>query len=292
MLKSYFKIAYQNFLKYKIYSSINILGFAIGLAAFILMALYVQYELSYDTYHEKGDRIYRVVRNKPSGESGEPVKTAVTPTPLAPLLRNELPEIVSATRIIKTTNVLITYQKNYYLEEKVHWSDTETFDMFTIPFLTGNPETALNDPYSILLSESAAKKYFGNEKKMVTLFSAFAVLATIVACLGLFGLATFAAERRMKEISVRKVLGASAPDIFVLLSKEFLRWVALANIIAWPVAYYFTRQWLNDFAYRVDIVWWMFAFPGAIALLIALATVSGQAIKSAYRNPVESLRDE
>jgi putative ABC transport system permease protein len=71
-----------------------------------------------------------------------------------------------------------------------------------------------------------------------------------------------------------------------------LRWVALANILAWPVAYYFTWQWLNDFAYRVDIAWWMFAFPGAIALLIALATVSGQAIKSAYRNPVESLRDE
>jgi putative ABC transport system permease protein len=147
-------------------------------------------------------------------------------------------------------------------------------------------------PFDYKFFDEVFAAQYGNEKKMVTLFSAFAVLATIVACLGLFGLATFAAERRMKEISVRKVLGASAPDIFVLLSKEFLRWVALANIIAWPVAYYFTRQWLNDFAFRVDIVWWMFAFPGAIALLIALATVSGQAIKSAYRNPVESLREE
>ncbi|MFC2165414.1 ABC transporter permease, partial [Acidobacteriota bacterium] len=147
-------------------------------------------------------------------------------------------------------------------------------------------------PFDYKFFDAVFATQYGNEKKMVTLFSAFAVLATIVACLGLFGLATFAAERRMKEISVRKVLGASAPDIFVLLSKEFLRWVALANIIAWPVAYYITRQWLNDFAYRVDIALWMFAFPGAIALLIALVTVSGQAIRSAYRNPVESLRDE
>ncbi|OGU54940.1 MAG: hypothetical protein A2V66_02000 [Ignavibacteria bacterium RBG_13_36_8] len=162
MFKNYFKIAYRNILKNKIYSAINILGFAVGLAAFILISLYVQYEFSYDKYHENADRIYRVVRDKPGMES-EITKTAVTPAPLAPLLVDEFPEVISATRIIQTNNQFITYGKEIFLEEKIHWSDPETFNLFTIPLIKGNKKTVLNDPYSVLLSESTAKKYFGED---------------------------------------------------------------------------------------------------------------------------------
>src|SRR4030042_2032199 len=162
MFKNYFKIAYRNILKNKIYSAINILGFAVGLAAFILISLYVQYEFSYDKYNENADRIYRVVRDKP-GMSSEVTKTAVTPAPLAPLLVDEFPEVISATRIIQTNNQFITYGKEIFLEEKIHWSDPETFNLFTIPLIKGNKKTVLNDPYSVLLSESTAKKYFGED---------------------------------------------------------------------------------------------------------------------------------
>ena len=161
MFKSYFKIAYRNILKSKIYSGINILGFAIGLAAFILIALYVQYEFSYDTYNATAQNIYRVVRDKPG--STETVKTSVTPAPLGPLMKDEFPEIINAGRFTFSTNEVIRYGDKNFVEEKVFWSDSDIFSIFTFPFVKGDYKTALEDPHSIVLSESTAKKYFGNE---------------------------------------------------------------------------------------------------------------------------------
>jgi len=130
------------------------------------------------------------------------------------------------------------------------------------------------------------------EQKIGQILSIFAGLTIFVACLGLFGLATFTAEQRTKEIGIRKVLGASLPNIVSLLSKDFLKLVLLANIIAWPLAWYGMHQWLQDFEYRTNISWWVFALAGAAALLIALITISFQAIKAAIANPVRSLRSE
>ena len=98
--------------------------------------------------------------------------------------------------------------------------------------------------------------------------------------------------QRTKEIGVRKVLGASIKSLLILLSKELLKWVIIANIIAWPVAYYFMNRWLQGFAYRINLTWWIFLLAGSIALLIAIATISFQAIKAATANPIESLRYE
>ena len=120
----------------------------------------------------------------------------------------------------------------------------------------------------------------------------FAGLAILVACLGLFGLAAFTAEQRTKEIGVRKVLGASTRSIVLLLSKEFANLVIIANLIAWPVAYFAVGDWLQNFAYRVDVTWWVFALAGLTALLIALGTVGYQAIRAALSNPIETLRYE
>jgi len=141
------------------------------------------------------------------------------------------------------------------------------------------------------VDEKFAEQY-RNDRRFAALFSVFAGLAILIACLGLFGLASFSARQRTKEIGIRKVLGASVAGIVGLLSKEFVKLVLLANLIAWPIAYFTMNNWLQDFAYRIDIGWWVFALAGGIALLIALITVSTQAIKAALANPVEALRYE
>lgn len=120
----------------------------------------------------------------------------------------------------------------------------------------------------------------------------FTMLAIFVACIGLFSLASFTTEQRTKEIGIRKVLGASVPGIVFMLSKEFLKWVVIATVIAWPIAYYAMNKWLQNYAYRIEISPWLFVLAGLIALIIALLTVSFQAVKAAGANPVESLRYE
>jgi len=117
-------------------------------------------------------------------------------------------------------------------------------------------------------------------------------LIIVISCLGLFGLASYSAEKRIKEIGIRKVLGATVQNITLLLSKNFLRLVLLANLIAWPIAWFVMHRWLQDFAYRITIQWWIFALAGIVSILIAFFTVSFQSIKAAVTNPVKSLRSE
>jgi len=130
------------------------------------------------------------------------------------------------------------------------------------------------------------------DKKMSEIFSIFSILAIFVACMGLFGLAAYTAEQKTKEIGVRKILGASVSSIYLLLSREFLKWVALANILAWPVAYFTMNNWLQNFAFRVIIGWEIFLVSAGVALVISVLTVSYQSIKAAVANPVDSLRYE
>lgn len=125
-----------------------------------------------------------------------------------------------------------------------------------------------------------------------TIFSGFAVLAILIACLGLFGLAAFTTEQRAREIGIRKVLGATVSEIAAMLSKDFVKLVVVAILIATPMAWWAMNKWLQDFAYRIDIQWWMFVLAGFTAVAIALLTVSWQAIRAALANPVKSLRAE
>jgi putative ABC transport system permease protein len=130
------------------------------------------------------------------------------------------------------------------------------------------------------------------ERRMASAFQVFAGLAVFIACLGLFGLAAYAAERRTKEIGIRKALGATAANIVTLLSKEFLLLVAVACAVGAPVAYLAMERWLQDFAYRIDVSPWLFAASSALAVLIALATISYQAIRAARTDPADALRCE
>ena len=135
-------------------------------------------------------------------------------------------------------------------------------------------------------------KFYDKEIKTERLMYTTMFIAIFISCMGLFGLATFAAQKRTKEIGVRKVMGASVLNIVSMLSVDFVKLILLALIIASPVAYYFMHQWLQDFAYRVNISWWVFVVAGVVALAIALLTVSFQAIRAAIANPVKSLRTE
>jgi len=147
-------------------------------------------------------------------------------------------------------------------------------------------------PYEYTFLDENFDKLYQAEQRQGTIFTAFACIAIFIACLGLFGLSAFTISQRVKEIGVRKVLGAEVSGIVALLSKDFLKLVLIAAIIAFPVAWYAMNNWLKDFAYRIHIQWWVFVVAAVAALLIALITVSFQAIKAAIANPVKSLRTE
>lgn len=147
-------------------------------------------------------------------------------------------------------------------------------------------------PFEYSFVDENLNRLYQTEMRLGRIFAIFSALAIFIACLGLFGLASFTTEQRTKEIGIRKVLGASVSGIVALLSRDFLKLVLLANGIAWPLAWWGMRQWLQDFAYRTDISWWIFGLAAFLALLIALLTVSFHAFRAAVSNPVKALRNE
>jgi ABC-type antimicrobial peptide transport system permease subunit len=167
-----------------------------------------------------------------------------------------------------------------------------------------NPENALAKIAAVMIKDNPAYPFeykfvddqfnqmFLSEMLISKLSRVFAALAILISCMGLFGLAAYTAERRTKEIGVRKVLGASVSGIAALLSKDFLKLVMVSCIVAFPIAWLMMNDWLQNYQYRVTISWWIFLVAAVIAILIALLTVSFQAIKAAIANPVKSLRTE
>ena len=164
----------------------------------------------------------------------------------------------------------------------------KTMAGFEKVFRKAIPDTA----FDFTFLDQYMNTLYASEQRMALVILIFSILAIIVACMGLFGLAAFTAEQRIKEIGVRKVLGATVSGITVLLSKDFLKLVILAIIIAAPLAWWIMTKWLQDFAYKINISWWVIGVAGLTAIIIALITVSFQAVKAAMANPVESLRTE
>lgn len=151
---------------------------------------------------------------------------------------------------------------------------------------------APNQPVRYTFLDESFANMYADVQRTGSIFTSFAILAIIIACLGLFALSAFMAEQRNKEIGIRKVLGASVSGITAMLSKDFVKLVFISIVIATPVAYWAMTKWLQDFAYRISISWWMIAAAGLAAILIALITISFQSIKAALMNPVKSLRSE
>ena len=163
-----------------------------------------------------------------------------------------------------------------YLNPKTAEIFFSTVDFFLRPF---EPDKQYDQLYK-------------TETQMGRILFMFSVIAILIASLGLLGLSLFSINKRTKEIGLRKVLGGSVQSILLLLGKELTKWVLIANIIAWPVAWILMNYWLQNFAYKTSIEWWVFLLSGGIALLIAAITVSSQAIKAALANPIDSLRYE
>ena len=147
-------------------------------------------------------------------------------------------------------------------------------------------------PFEFFFLDSGLEQAYKNDEGLGKVVNYFAIIAVMIACLGLFGLAAFAAERRIKEVGIRKVLGASIPNLVKMLSSDFVKLVLIANVIAWPISYYTMNNWLEEFAYRIDINVGVFLIAGIITFLLALFTVSFQAVKAALSNPVEALKYE
>ncbi len=175
-----------------------------------------------------------------------------------------------------------------YVKTKSDMTMAETLSAMENVMKTHNPAF----PFEYEFVDDAFNARFKSEKLVGSLSQIFALLAIIISCLGLFGLSAYTAEQRRKEIGVRKVLGSSVGGIVQLLSKDFMRLVLVALLIAGPLAWWMMQQWLEGFAYRIEINWWVFAIAGIAAIVIALMTVSFQAIKAALANPVKSLRTE
>ena len=147
-------------------------------------------------------------------------------------------------------------------------------------------------PFQFHFLDAEYENIYLSEKKTGKLFQYFSFLAIFISCLGLFGLSSFMAEQRTKEIGIRKVLGAKVSVILLQLLRDFTKWVLIANVIAWPIGYYAMKQWLKNFAYQTDFDWSIFLLSGVITLLIAVTTVGFKSLRAATANPVDSLRYE
>ena len=153
-------------------------------------------------------------------------------------------------------------------------------------------ELAPHRPFLYTFLDDSFNQQYQADIRFGRLFSGFTGLAILIACLGLFGLTTYVTQQRVREIGIRKVLGASVANIVALVSKDFLGLVLLANILAWPLAWWAAGQWLQEFAYQVAVGWSVFALVGGAALLIAMLTISFQSVKAATANPVDALQQE
>jgi putative ABC transport system permease protein len=149
-----------------------------------------------------------------------------------------------------------------------------------------------NDVFSYFFVDEEFNRHYRTEEHLMKIFGVFAAISIFISCLGLFGLAAFMTEKRSKEIGVRKVLGATEPAILLLFSKEFSKWVILANIFAWPIGFYVMNRWLQNFAFRIRLDIWSFALSGGVVFLIALLSISYQSLKAALADPIASLRYE
>jgi len=188
---------------------------------------------------------------------------------------------------------MLKYQgNNEYFSHIIVSTDSKNYQSLLKKIETIWHKNFLSVPFEYAFLDDQVQKQYETEITLSRIINSFTMMAIFISCLGLFGLAAFSAEQRIKEIGVRKVLGASVVSLTSLLSKDFLKLVAIAILIATPVSWWAMDKWLQEFSYRISISWWMFALAGFIAVMIALITVSFQAIKAAMANPVKSLRSE
>jgi len=239
MFRNYLKSALRNLNRNRTYSFLNIFGLATGMAASIVILLFV-----FNSLHYKIEPLF-LFNETNTGFSRLSVK-------------------INGRQASQAIAFIQSTWKNLFPEY----------------------------PFEYQFLDDHFKEIYRTDAQISQMVAIMAGLAILISCLGLFGLASFSAEKRTKEIGIRKILGASVNDVVFLLSKHYIGLVLIANLIAWPLAWLALHRWIQDYAYRVAISWWVFVLAGVAALLIALVTVSFHAVKAALSNPVKTLRSE
>ena len=292
MIKNFFLVAYRNLVKNKAMSFLNISGLAIGILVCLVIGVWLQRELSFDNFHPNGDKIFRIANTFKS--ESESFSQAGSGAAYGAHLTTELPSIKAACRVFGE-EFKVKSKDNLFIESNAAVVDSNFFSFFGFKLLRGDPDQVKIDANHLFEYNFLDKQweiFYRDDQKRQVIFLVIAALTILIACLGLFGLATYAAEQRIREIGIRKVLGASVPGLVKMLSKDFIKLVLIASVLAIPVAWWMMNSWLIDFAYRTKIYWWVFVIAGALSLLVALLTVGLKALKAAIANPVKSLRTE
>ncbi len=187
--------------------------------------------------------------------------------------------------------LIISSSKSDYNEASIKLDSKElTSSMHSIEKIWGVTYPDFVFEYKFL--DDKVESFYKHENQIAHLYKIFAIIAIFLSCLGLYGLASFMAVQRIKEVGIRKVLGATGPHIVYLFSKEFIILISIAFFIATPLTWYFMNQWLQNYQFRIELSWWLFLAGGIVSVIIALTTVSFKAIKAAMANPVTSLRSE
>lgn len=230
---------------------------------------------------------------------------------MGPTLVADLPEVLDAVRINDWSETVIKYKDKSFIEDGFKQADSTFFNIFSIPLIQGDPQTALAAPHTLVMTKTTARKIFGNKDPMVSFFLdedfeelysedkrtgslalVFSILAILIASLGLFGLTSFTVEQRTKEIGIRKVNGASGRTIILLLLKEIALLVGIATLIAWAAGYIFMKGWLQNFYFRISLSPVDFLFSLLIVLAITWLTISYRSFKAAKTNPAQALKYE
>ncbi len=243
MLRNYFKTAFRFFARHKTLSGINLFGLATGMCVSFLALLYVNFELSYDTYHAQADNI-----------------------------------------TLAMTRGYTTFLTLTLSSEDLHG----TLNSVARKWKELLPDT----PFMYFFTDDAVAAQYKNDERFGKLAAWFAAVAVLVSCLGLLGLSAFSAAQRTREIGIRKILGAPVSRIIGLLTKDFMILVVIAFGIGAPLAWFGVNQWLEGFAYRVDVSWWVFLLTGFSMVVVAFLTISFNAARAAVVNPVDSLKTE
>lgn len=286
-LKGIIKTTFRNLRRNTTSSLIKILGVTISIATVIIIWSFVIHEDKFDKGVPNSNRIFRLETN-----------WASMPPFVGYAINQDLTSKVIATRLNFWGDVGIQVNSNPFNLKDLAFADSTFFETFPLEFVAGNPEDALVLPFSLVLSESLAKRLFGSTDvvgktiRFENLLFSFALLALFIASIGLFGLSIYSTQRRTKEIGIRKINGASVAEVITMLNKEIVKWVIIAYVLACPIAWYAMHKWLENFAYKTNLSWLIFALAGLLALVIALVTVSWQSWRVATRNPIEALRYE
>lgn len=308
MLKNYFITAINHLLNNKLFSLINISGLAVGLAACLLISLYVRNELSYDQHWQDWERIYRLINQSAARQLGF---TSIEDAIGKPLLVRIAPSLQS-TEFTPTLTTIVGVVGDIQLQSmrrlpraEIYWAHPLNTAVMSIRYqgdpqrfrrdveqlwtrIVGADEISVNFVDQIISRESA------QEKRQANLLVSFALLAIVIACLGLYGLAAFTVSRRTKEIGLRKVMGAKVKQIVRLLVWQFSKPALAANLLAWPIAVWGLLIWLERFPYRIEN-WLLLPFcliAGLLAMFIAWLTVVGNVRRVAKNKPIHALRYE